>query len=74
MKSVIAAARVVDRADRRPGISIWQNNGVAADQAVAHVHFHVAGTLPDGGTEHDWVPELSLDATEAIAERLRPYL
>ncbi|MCV7153474.1 HIT family protein [Mycolicibacterium pyrenivorans] len=34
---VRAAARAIDDAYQRPGI---------ADQTIAHVHFHVAGTLP----------------------------
>jgi hypothetical protein len=40
---------------------------VPAAQTVGHVHFHVAGTLSDGGTEWGDVPELSLAETEAIA-------
>jgi histidine triad (HIT) family protein len=58
-------------ADRRPGIAVWQNNGIAANQAVAHVHFHVAGTLEEGGTQWGEVPRLSVAETDAMAERLR---
>lgn len=65
------AAAAIDRADRRPGIAVWQNNGVAAGQAIGHFHFHVAGTLPEGGTTFDEVPELDLESTEAIADRLK---
>lgn len=68
------AASAIDQADRRPGISIWQNNGVEAKQAIPHFHFHVAGTVPGGGTEWDEVDELSINETDLIAERLRPYL
>lgn len=67
------AATVVDRLEQRPGISIWQNNGVDAHQAIPHVHFHVAGTVEGGGTEWGEVPELSVRETEAIASHLRPY-
>jgi histidine triad (HIT) family protein len=74
MAGVIRAAKAIDAADRRPGISIWQNNGVPAHQEVPHVHFHVAGTLPGGGTDWGEVRELSLEETEAIAERLRLFL
>ena len=49
MREIRHAARIVNAADKRPGIAIWQNNGIAANQAVAHVHFHVAGTLEAGG-------------------------
>jgi histidine triad (HIT) family protein len=38
---------------------------------VAHVHFHVAGTLEEGGTRWGEVPKLSVAETDAIAERLR---
>jgi histidine triad (HIT) family protein len=71
MREIRHAARIVDAADKRPGIAIWQNNGIAANQAVAHVHFHVAGTLEAGGTEWGEVPRLSVAETDAMAERLR---
>lgn len=71
MIAVREAARVIDQAEERPGIAVWQNNGVPAGQSISHVHFHVAGTLPGGRTEWGDVPELSLSETEALAERLR---
>lgn len=74
MDLVRAAARAIDSADERPGISIWQNNGEAANQAIPHFHMHVAGTVPGGGTEFGDVRELTLDETEGIADRLRPHL
>jgi histidine triad (HIT) family protein len=64
-------AAQIDRSYGRPGIAIWQNNGEPAAQAIAHVHFHVAGTLPGGGTEFGEVPEISVEATDAIAARIR---
>jgi len=71
MKEIRHAARLVDAAEKRPGIAVWQNNGLSANQAVAHVHFHVAGTLENGGTSWGEVPRLSVAETDAIAERLR---
>jgi histidine triad (HIT) family protein len=71
MNEIRHAARIVDAAERRPGIAVWQNNGTTANQAVAHVHFHVAGTLEEGGTKWGEVPRLSVAETDAIAERLR---
>jgi histidine triad (HIT) family protein len=71
MSEIRHAARIVDAAERRPGIAVWQNNGISANQAVAHVHFHVAGTLEEGGTRWGEVPKLSVVETDAIAERLR---
>jgi histidine triad (HIT) family protein len=70
MREIRHAARLVDAAERRPGIAVWQNNGIAANQAVAHVHFHVAGTLEEGGTRWGEVPRLSVAETDAMAERL----
>jgi histidine triad (HIT) family protein len=67
------SATAIDAVDRRPGISVWQNNGVPAHQAIPHLHFHVAGTLKDGGTERHEVRELGISETDVIAERLRPY-
>ena len=71
MWSVREAARAIVAAESPPGISVWQNNGLAANQAIPHVHFHVAGTLPQGGTERGEVPEVSLRETNLIAQRLR---
>ncbi|WP_091675983.1 HIT domain-containing protein [Amycolatopsis marina] len=74
MKAVRQAARAIDAADKRPGIAVWQNNGVPAHQTIPHVHFHVAGTLPGGDTERGRVRELSVVETDRIATRLRPFL
>jgi histidine triad (HIT) family protein len=71
MREIRHAARIVDAAEKRPGIALWQNNGISANQAVAHVHFHVAGTLEEGGTRWGEVPRLSVAETGAMAERLR---
>lgn len=65
------AAALIDRAHSKSGIAVWQNNGVPAGQSIRHVHFHVAGTLANGGTEFGPVPELSVAETDQIAERLR---
>lgn len=74
MIAVRDAGLTIDRAYERPGIAVWQNNGVAAHQAIAHLHFHVAGTLPGGGTDFGTVPELPVEATNAIARRLSPFV
>jgi histidine triad (HIT) family protein len=68
------AARAIDQIFRRHGIAVWQNNGVPAFQSIGHVHFHVAGTLDEGGTERGHVTELSLSETDAIAGQLRAVL
>ena len=68
------AAIAIDSAYERPGVAVWQNNGVAAYQAIPHLHFHVAGTLPGGGTDFGDVSELPVDATDAIGRRLAPFV
>ncbi len=68
-----AAAAIVRTFDVE-GVAVWQNNGVPAHQSVPHLHVHVAGTLPGGGTDWGDVPRLSIDDTEDIAARLRPHL
>lgn len=68
------AARAINAAYCRPGIAVWQNNGRPADQAIGHVHIHVAGTLDEGGTRWGPVPEGSLVEAERVADQLRPHL
>ena len=66
----VPLARLFDYAQPE-GLAVWQNNGVAADQTIPHVHFHVAGTLAGGGTERGRVDEISVAETDVIAGRLR---
>lgn len=73
MQSVIAAAGAITAVYKVPGVAVWQNNGIPAHQTIPHVHFHIAGTLPEGGTEWDEVDESSISETDAIADRLRRF-
>lgn len=68
--TVAAAAAAIDEAFERPGIAIWQNNGIPAHQAIGHLHFHVAGTLPGGGTDFGDVRELSVEETDLIGSKI----
>lgn len=74
MSRIIEVARAIREAAAPKGIAIWQNNGVPAHQTIPHAHFHVAGTLPDGGTEWGDVRESSLEETDQIATQLREVM
>jgi len=74
LEATARAAAAIRGAYDPDGIAVWQNNGVPAHQTVPHVHVHVAGTLPGGGTEWGDVPRLPFEETDAIADRLRPHL
>lgn len=39
-------------------------------QAIRHLYFHVAGTLAGGGAGFGDVPELTVEATDAIGAGL----
>lgn len=74
MVALRSAGIAIDLAEARPGLSVWQNNGISANQSVGHLHFHIAGTLPGGGTEFGDVRELTVEETDQIAERIVPFL
>jgi len=74
MVAVRNAAWAIAQLNVSDGVSVWQNNGVSAAQAVGHLHFHVAGTLPNGGTDYGDVPEISIAAANEIGMRVRPWL
>ncbi|MBX0301350.1 HIT family protein [Cryobacterium sp. 1639] len=65
------AGDAIDITFQRPGISVWQNNGTEAHQAIPHFHFHIAGTLGGGGTDFGDVAEVSISETDAIAMTIR---
>lgn len=74
MDGVVRATAAIVAAFDPEGVAVWQNNGVPATQSVPHVHFHVAGTLPEGGTNWGEVERLAIAQTDLIADRLRPHL
>ena len=74
MDATVRASRAIAAAYDPAGIAVWQNNGRPAHQSVPHVHVHVAGTVPGGGTIWGDVPRSDLAGTEAIARRLAAHL
>lgn len=74
MDGVVRATHAITETYDPEGVAVWQNNGVPAHQSVPHVHVHVAGTLPGGGTQWGDVEKLDLSHTDEIARRLRPHL
>ncbi len=58
MGGVVRATRAIVGAFDPLGVAVWQNNGIPANQSVPHLHFHVAGTLPEGGTAWGTVDRL----------------
>jgi histidine triad (HIT) family protein len=74
MAEVVRAAESIVGAFDPEGVAVRQNNGIPAHQSVPHVHVHVAGTLPEGGTNWGDVARLTLAETDAIGARLRPHL
>jgi len=74
MCDVVRATKAIVGAFDPEGVAVWQNNGLPAHQSVPHLHFHVAGTLPEGGTEWGGVPRLTVTQTDAIADQLRTHL
>ena len=74
MDATVRAAGAIRDVYDPEGIAVWQNNGTAANQAVPHVHVHVAGTVPGGETRWGDVPRQTFEQTDEIARRLRPHL
>lgn len=74
MAATVRAAKAIVAAFDPEGVAVWQNNGVPAHQSVPHVHVHVAGTLPEGGTNWGEVERLPVSETDRIASLLRPHL
>jgi len=73
LSAVSRAARTISAMYDADGVAVWQNNGTPAHQTVPHVHFHVAATLPDGGTHWGPVPTLTISETDALGAMLREH-
>jgi histidine triad (HIT) family protein len=69
-------ARAVLAVTGAKDFNVLQNNGIAAHQAVFHVHFHIIPKLTDGrGLGVGWQPGSLANAAGAeLAEKLRAEL
>jgi histidine triad (HIT) family protein len=68
-------ARAILRATGATAYNVLQNNGVAAHQAVFHVHFHIIPRIDDSGLGIGWHPSsLSAEAGTELASRIRDEL
>ena len=77
MASVTHITRAVAAAFPNQGLSLWHSIGVAADQEVPHLHFHVHPRLPEDGLLRVYpsAPALPEQAVrEQYAQRLRAQL
>lgn len=71
-KIVKKVATAVKRALDADGISIFQNNGLAAGQVIFHVHVHIIPRFEGKKTYHR--QDVGREALEDIAERIRQSL
>jgi histidine triad (HIT) family protein len=74
MRAVRVLSRALSEVLDPAGLTVFQNNGVASDQAVPHVHIHLVPRYPnDGGTFR--TPErVSLTDREALASQVQHRL
>jgi histidine triad (HIT) family protein len=66
-------ARAVLEATGAKAFNVLQNNGVAAHQAVMHVHFHIIPKYDDAGLGIGWRPT-KLDGGAELAKAIADAL
>jgi histidine triad (HIT) family protein len=72
MQALIAIARKVLAVTGAAAYNVLQNNGKAAGQEVAHVHFHIIPRAEGDGLGYRWKPTPTPPETlAALAERIR---
>ncbi len=73
LPSIAAAVVAAVRAD---GFNVGQNNGIAANQIVPHVHVHIVPRFIDDSPDGRWPARrvAGADELEKIAERIRSQI
>ena len=71
--AVPAIAKAVVSAVAADGFNIGQNNGIAANQIVPHVHVHIIPRFSDDSPDGKWPTRRVADMKEldALAEKIR---
>jgi len=75
MERVQAVARAVEKALTPDGIIVTQFNGAPAGQTVFHLHFHIIPRWQDEKMRRHASGKMAdIDALEALAHKIRPFL
>lgn len=78
MQLGVRVAHALREAMHPPGINLWQSNGAAAGQEVAHFHLHVQPRRVADGLmrvyPHGVPAPSSREVLDELAGRIRPFL
>ncbi|MCY7312120.1 MAG: HIT domain-containing protein [Pseudoxanthomonas sp.] len=78
MQLAVRVAQALGAAMDPPGLNLWQSNGEAGGQEVAHFHLHVQPRRSDDGLLRiysEGVPEPApREVLDRLADSIRPYL
>jgi histidine triad (HIT) family protein len=78
MQVAVRVARALRDEHDPPGLNLWQSNGAAGGQEVAHFHLHVHPRCADDGLLHVYPhavpPPTDPAELDALAQSLRARL